>query len=78
MSAAATPKVLDIIRTASQDCRALDNTMAANELLEAAGMVRELLQAAKAVAFSNGFDAAYPDKLEALRAAIAKATGSTT
>jgi hypothetical protein len=32
-----------------------------------------LLQAAKAVAYSNGFDAAYPDKLEALRAAV-KAT----
>lgn len=32
----------------------------------------DLLTTAKAVAFSNGFDAALPDKLEALRAAIAK------
>lgn len=29
-----------------------------------------LLKAAKAVAYSNGFDAALPDKMEALRAAI--------
>lgn len=36
----------------------------------------ELLKAAKAVAYSNGFDAAYPNKMEALRAAIAKATGA--
>jgi hypothetical protein len=36
----------------------------------------ELLQAAKAVAFSNGFDAALPDKMEALRAVIAKAGGA--
>lgn len=36
----------------------------------------ELLQAAKAVAFSNGFDAALPEKKEALLAAIAKATGA--
>lgn len=35
----------------------------------------ELLTAAKHVAFSNGFDAALPDKMEALRAAITKATG---
>jgi hypothetical protein len=32
--------------------------------------VGRLLQAAKAVAYSNGFDAALPDKMEALRAAI--------
>ncbi|OYZ77523.1 MAG: hypothetical protein B7X65_13745 [Polaromonas sp. 39-63-25] len=38
----------------------------------------DLLQAAKAVAFSNGFDAAYPDKLEALLAAIAKAQGDSS
>lgn len=37
----------------------------------------DLLQAAKAVAFSNGFDAAYPDKLDALCAAIRKATGES-
>lgn len=30
----------------------------------------ELLKAAKFVAFSNGFDAAYPDKLDALRAIV--------
>lgn len=35
----------------------------------------DLLQAAKGVAYSNGFDAALPEKMEALRAAIAKATG---
>jgi hypothetical protein len=39
-------------------------------------LIAELLTAAKAVAYSNGFDAAYPDKLEALRAAIAKAGGT--
>lgn len=38
----------------------------------------ELLSTGRAVAFSNGFDAALPDKLEALRAAIAKATGSAS
>lgn len=37
-------------------------------------LIAELLQAAKAVAFSNGFDAALPDKMEALRAAVARAT----
>lgn len=48
--------------------------------MRAKGRVRdvapELLQAAKAVAFSNGFDAALPDKMEALRAVIAKAGGA--
>lgn len=38
----------------------------------------ELLHAAKAVAFSNGFDAGLPMKLDALRAAIAKAEGGTS
>lgn len=35
----------------------------------------ELLQAAKAVAFSNGFDAAYQDKLETLRSVVRKYQG---
>lgn len=47
----------------------------AREVLAAIG-APELLQAAKHVAFSNGFDAALPDKMEALRAAIAKAGGA--
>ncbi|MFM9928171.1 hypothetical protein VLK31_34735 [Variovorax sp. H27-G14] len=34
-----------------------------------ADAVDNLMQAARAVAFSNGFDAGYPQKLEALRAA---------
>jgi hypothetical protein len=40
-------------------------------------LYEELLKSAKKVAYSNGFDAAYPDNLEALRAAIAKAGGAT-
>lgn len=35
----------------------------------------ELVRAAKAVAFSNGFDAALPEKMEALRVAIAQSEG---
>lgn len=38
----------------------------------------ELLKAAKFVAFSNGFDAAYPDKLDALRALVRRSRSSTT
>ncbi|WP_395055222.1 hypothetical protein [Polaromonas sp.] len=59
------------IRRAGEGARA---EALANATLYAASP--ELLKAAKAVAFSNGFDAALPDKLEALRAAIAKATGA--
>lgn len=36
----------------------------------------ELLLAAKAVAYSNGFDAAFPEKMEALRAAVARTNGT--
>lgn len=46
------------------------------DLMKAASASRsELLQAAKAVAFSNGFDAAYQDKLETLRSVVRKYQG---
>jgi hypothetical protein len=38
----------------------------------------ELLKAAKFVAFSNGFDAAYPDKLDALRALVRRSPSPAT
>lgn len=39
------------------------------------GPLRAALSAAKAVAYSNGFDAALPDKMQALRAAVDSASG---
>lgn len=87
MSGAA-PKVLDIIRTAADDCRVQGNTMASNELLEAAGMVRELLEElGKCIRVMNAAadrtkDATVANALyaqaELSAPAIAKATGAAS
>lgn len=65
------PGVLEIIRTAAQDCRAQGNVFAANELLAAAVMTSDLLEALQDV-MDTGFTGG-PQGKRAL-AAIAKAT----
>lgn len=86
MSGANTPKVLEIIRTAAADCT---DSMARNELLDAAGIVRDLLSALKGVDESAPSDigtaddgavliALTHDEVRDLRAAIAKATGAAS
>ncbi|MBA3774650.1 MAG: hypothetical protein H0X13_19800 [Ramlibacter sp.] len=75
-------KVLDIIRTAAADCTAQGNTMAANELLDAASMTDDLLAALNLMLTLDSdchLGKYRPDRavvrVNALQA-IAKATGS--
>lgn len=81
---AADPKVLQIIRAASQDCRAQGNTMAANELLDAVATVRELLEALTMVrdadedCIRDHLTRMPPTARALIDAAISKATGGTT
>jgi hypothetical protein len=74
-----TPKVLDIIRTAAADCQARRNTAAANELLDAASMTSDLLEALKASIGPLELYHAYgwPDRagvIHNIKAAISKAS----
>lgn len=81
MSAAHTPKVLDIIRTAAADCDVQGNTMARNELLDAAAMVRELLDMLRE-AQGRAYNPFEPTNQSAhywrMTEAIAKATGAAS
>ena len=65
------PKVLDIIRTAAADC---SDSMARNELLDAAGMVRALLTATEAaIAYDTAIQSC--GNSPALMASFCTATG---
>lgn len=57
------PKVLEIIRTAASDCRALNNTAAANELLDASSMTSALLEALKLIADNDTYKSEYDGRM---------------
>lgn len=88
MNARHTPVVLEIIRTASADCRANNNTMAANELLTASVMTRGLIEALETAIMvadeRQGIGKQMPTFKQwwliqsVARAAITKATGAAS
>ncbi len=76
------PKVLETIRTAAADCRALNNTMASNELLDAAAVVSALLEALfihhnNCIKTDAGYSESGDDRVafRATRLAISRAMG---